>query len=199
MAAIEAAELFRPEYPPAGGQRIRLQGRFSWISREGSHASSQPLTQRAYQSIGAQGGNPAVSPDTIYNQAYTDLVQGHLDLAIEGFSAFIRNFPDSDKADDAQYNIGEAYYNQSLMPQAVAAFTRVLNDYPNGDKVTSAIFKRGKAEMAMGEKDNAIEDYKTVLRKYPESPEANLAKAELDNLGVRVAKPTKTAPSKRPR
>ncbi len=158
---------------------------------------SQPLTQRAYQSIGTQGGNPAVSPDTIYNQAYTDLVQGHLDLAIEGFSAFIRNFPDNDKADDAQYNIGEAYYNQGLMPQAVAAFTRVLNDYPAGDKVTSALFKRGKAEMSMGEKDNAVEDFKTVIRKYPESPEANLAKSELDNLGVRLEKPAKSAPSKR--
>jgi tol-pal system protein YbgF len=158
---------------------------------------SAPLTQRAYQSLGNEGGNPAVSADAIYTQAYNDLIQGNLDLAIEGFSAFIRNFPTNEKADDAQYNIGEAYYNQNKLPQAVAAFTRVLNDYPNGDKVASATFKRGKAELAMGEKDNAIEDFKTVVRKYAAAPEANLAKAELDNLGVELNKPTKAAPAKR--
>jgi tol-pal system protein YbgF len=155
---------------------------------------SAPLTQRAYQSIGNEGGNPSVSPDTIYTQAYKDLVQGNLDLAIEGFSAFIRNFPTNDKAAAAQYNIGEAYYNQHKMPQAIAAFTRILNDYPNSDKVASALFKRGKAELAIGEKDNAIEDYKTVVRKYPAAPEANLAKAELDNLGVDLNKPAKRRP-----
>ncbi len=158
---------------------------------------SRPLTQRAYQGLGNEGGNSPISPDAVYGQAYNDLVQGNLDLAIEGFSAFIRNFPASDKADDAQYYIGEAYLNQNKLPQAVAAFTRVLNDYPNGDKVASAYFKRGKAELAMGEKDNAIEDFKTVVRKYADAPESNLAKAELDNLGISLNKPTPT--KKRPR
>jgi tol-pal system protein YbgF len=158
---------------------------------------SQPITQRAYQNIGNEGGSAAISPDAIYNQAYNDLVQGNLDLSIEGFSAFLRNFPDNAKADAAQYNIGEAYYNQNKMPQSIAAFTRVLNDYPNGTKVASALFKRGKAELAIGEKDNAIEDFKTVIRKYPAAPEANLAKAELDNLGVDLNKAAKPAPARR--
>ncbi len=159
---------------------------------------SQPLTQRAYQNIGNEGGgNPAISPDAVFDQAYKDLVQGNFDLAVEGFSAFLRNFPNSDKADSAQYNMGEAYYNQNKMPQAIAAFTRVLDDYPNGTKVASALFKRGKAELSIGEKDNAIEDFKTVLRKYPAAPEANLAKAQLDNLGVNINKPSKASPAKR--
>ncbi len=158
---------------------------------------SQPLTQRAYQSIGNEGGNPSISPDAVYRQAYNDLVQGNLDLAIEGFSAFTRNFPADDKADDAQYYIGEAYLNQNKLPQAVTAFTRVLTDYPNSDKMASAYFKRGKAELAMGEKDNAIEDFKTVVRKYPSAPESNQAKSELDNLGVNLNKPAKSATTKR--
>ncbi len=158
---------------------------------------SQPLTQRAYQSLGNEGSNPSISPDAVYKQAYNDLVQGNLDLAIEGFSAFTRNFPTDDKADDAQYYIGEAYLNQKKLPQAVTAFTRVLTDYPNGDKMPSAYFKRGKAELAMGEKDNAIEDFKTVVRKYPSAPESNLAKSELDNLGVNLNKPAKSATTKR--
>jgi tol-pal system protein YbgF len=135
----------------------------------------------------------------VYSEAFNDLVQGNFDLAIDGFTAFVKNYPTNEKADDSQYNIGEAYYNTNKVPQAIAAFTRVINDYPTGDKVTSAYFKRAKAELAMQERDNAIADFKTVIEKFPESPEASLAKAELDRLGVSLAKPKPTPVKRRPR
>jgi tol-pal system protein YbgF len=137
-----------------------------------------------------------LSADAIYNQAFNDFIQGNFDLAIQGFTAYIRNFPNSDKADDAQYSIGEAYYNQNKMPQAIASFTRVINDYSGGDKTATALFKRAKAELAMQEKDNAIADFKTVVQKYGSAPEAALAGAELTNLGVSVPKPA--APRRKP-
>ena len=147
---------------------------------------AQPITPGALP--GTSGESP-LSADAIYNEAYNDLVQGNFDLAIEGFNAFVKNFPASAKADDALYNIGEAYYNLKRLPQAVASFTRVINDYPDGDKVASSLFKRGKAELAMEERDNAIADFKAVVQKYKDAPEAGLARAELESLGIRTAKP----------
>jgi len=156
---------------------------------------SKPIETRGFSSGGGEAPGTA-SPDAVYDQAYKDFIQGNLDLAISGFTSFIQAYPAHDKADDAQYEIGEAYYNSNKLPQAVAAFTRVINDYPNGDKVASAYFKRGKAELAMHERDNGIVDFRTVIDKYAEAPEAPLAKTELDNLGVPL-KPPKAAPAKR--
>ncbi len=158
---------------------------------------SKPITQRVFQNPGADPGTMALSADTIYNEAFNDLVQGNLDLAIEGFTAFIKSYPGSEKADDAQYNIGEAYYNSGKYPQAIAAFTRIMNDYPSGDKVASAYFKRAKAELAIKERDNAIEDLKTVVQKHASSPEAGLAKNELENLGIDLSKPARPATRRR--
>jgi tol-pal system protein YbgF len=158
---------------------------------------SKPIAQRVYQNPGSDGG-PTLSPDAIYNEALNDLIQGNLDLAIEGFTAFIKSYPTSDKADDAQYNIGEAYYNSGKYPQAIAAFTRVLSDYPSGDKVATAYFKRAKAELAIKERDNAIEDLKTVVQKFPATPEAGLAKNELESLGIDLSKPAKPASRRKP-
>ncbi len=154
---------------------------------------SKPITQRVFQNAGSDPGTMMLSADTIYNEAFNDLVQGNLDLAIEGFTAFIKSYPSSEKADDAQYNIGEAYYNSGKYPQAIAAFTRVMNDYPSGDKVASAYFKRAKAELAIKERENAIEDLKTVVLKHASSPEAGLAKNELENLGIDLSKPARPA------
>ena len=158
---------------------------------------SKTLSQRTYETAAGDPSALALSADNIFNEAFNDLVQGSFDMAIEGFNAYVRNFPSSEKADDAQYNVGEAYYNSKRLTQAIAAFTRVITDYSSGDKVASAYFKRAKAELAMGEKDNAVEDFRTVVQKYPAAPEANLAKAELDSLGVDPAKKPKPAPSRR--
>ncbi len=158
---------------------------------------SKAMSERAYQSASGDPATLALSADTIFNEAYSDLVQGNFDLAIEGFNAFIKNYPSNEKADDAQYNIGEAYYNSRKLQQAIAAFTRVIDDYPNADKVASAYFKRGKAEVALGENDNAIEDFKLILQKYPTSAEASLAKTELENLGVNLSRQTKPAKPRR--
>ncbi len=156
---------------------------------------ARPLTQA--MAAGGDAGGGALSPDAVYNQAFNDLVQGNFDLAVGGFTAFLKDFPSNEKADSAQYNIGEAYYNSGKYPQAVGAFSRVINDYPSGVKIASAYFKRAKAELMMREKENAVTDFKTVIEKYPDSAEANLAKQELQNLGVSLPKPGAKPPAKR--
>jgi tol-pal system protein YbgF len=151
---------------------------------------AKPISQRLFQTAGGNPDSMALSADQIYGEAYNDLVQGNLDLAIEGFNAFLRNFPTNERADDAQYSIGEAHYNARRYADAIAAFTKVLTDYSSGGKVASALFKRGKAELLVQQNDSAIADFKTVITKYPTAPEASLARAELARLNV---DPTKSA------
>jgi tol-pal system protein YbgF len=146
--------------------------------------------------ISGETTNPTLSIQQAFNQAYNDLVQGNFDIAVQEFATFIRTYPGSDKADDAQYYIGEACLTQDKLPEAIAAFTRVLTEYPAGDKIPSALFKRGKAELAQKEKENATADFKTVIQNYPSAPEAALADTELKNLGIGSTAP-KSAPVKR--
>jgi len=146
---------------------------------------------------GVQGAS--LSPDTMYNQAFNDFIQGNFDLAVQEFTAYLSNFPGGDRAAAALYDIGEAYYNQNKLPQAITAFTRVINDYSSSDKVASALFKRAKAELAMQESQNAIADFKDVIAKFPAAPESDLAKQELQNLGISLEKPTKDQPRRKSR
>lgn len=151
---------------------------------------SKSISQRRFQTLGANPESVAGSADAIFDEAYSDLIQGNYDLAIQGLTSFVNNFPKSEKCDDAQYYIGEAHYNDNKIPQAIAAFTRVLKDYPNGDKVASALYKRASAELKFSEKDNAAEDFKAVIQRFPNSPEASLSKSQLETLGIDISKPT---------
>ncbi len=133
------------------------------------------------------------SGDSVYNQAFTDLVQGNFDLAVQGFTTYLNNYPGGEMAASAQYNIGEAYYSQNRLSQASAAFTEVVKTYPGSDKEASALFKRAKISLALQKTPNAIADFKDVAARFPDSPEAGLAKSELQKLGVSLTKP---APAK---
>jgi tol-pal system protein YbgF len=160
---------------------------------------SKPMTQRTYQTAPADPQRLAFSADEIFHQAFNDLVQGNLDFAIEGFKSFLQNFPSNEKADDAQYNIGEAYYGSGKYSMALAAFTRVLEEYPEGDKIASSHFKRARVHLALGDKESAIEDFKTVVEKHPDAPEAGLARSELTNLGIEVSENRRGSSKRKPR
>jgi tol-pal system protein YbgF len=152
---------------------------------------SKPLPQRGFQAMADSPDPSAVSADQIFNEASVDLIQGNLDLAIQGFNAFLKAFPTHERADDAQYGIGEAFYNAKRYPEAISAFTRVITDYSTGGKAASALFKRAKAELELQQKDAAAADFKALIAKFPSAPEASLAREELGKLGVnlKAAKP----------
>jgi len=158
---------------------------------------SKQITPRLYQSAGNNPDALALSADQIFSEAYNDLVQGNVDMAIEGFAAFLRNFPTNERADDAQYYIGEAYYNSKKYPEAITAFQKVVTDYAAGSKVPSGLYKLGKAKLAEGQSESAVEDFKKLIQLYPTATEAGLARGELERMGINPAKLAKPAVKKK--
>ena len=120
----------------------------------------------------------------MYDNAYSDYMAGQYELAIQGFKAFIASFPKSDKADDAQLNIGNALYSSpgGRYREAVEAFQKVITDYAQSDSVPVAYYKMGLAYTELREIDLARKAFETVIQKYPTAYEAILAKQRLDSL-----------------
>ncbi|MBN1571222.1 MAG: tetratricopeptide repeat protein [Acidobacteria bacterium] len=138
----------------------------------------------------------SMSPEAMHSQALRDFVQENFDLAIQGFSAYVDNYPGGDRAAEALCYIGEAHSRQNRPSEAISAFTRVINDYPGTDSVATALYKRAIIELAMQEKANAIADFRAVIQDFPATPEAAKAKSELQRLGIKTTTPSKTAPRK---
>ena len=131
---------------------------------------------------GPAGG---LSPQRMFDTAQADYAAGQWSLAISGFEQFIRSFPTSDRADDAQFYIGESYQLDGKFKEAVGAYERVISDYPSADRVPQALYKRGVALSLLGENDRARESFQQVIRNYPQSEVAVLAKQVLDGLNRR--------------
>jgi len=128
--------------------------------------------------------NPAagLSPQRLWDQAYADYTAGQWALAIAGFDTFIKAFPRNERADSAQYYVGESYLLDGRFDQAIAAYDKVIANYPSGDQVPFAFYKRGLAQARLGQTDRARESWETVIAKYPGSDAAVMAKQGLDRL-----------------
>jgi len=126
-----------------------------------------------------------LSPTRMFDQARADYAAGQWSLAITGFDAFLKTFPRSEMADDAQFLIGETYYAQNRWPDAIAAYNAVIQNYPMGNAVPEAYYKRGLAQERLGQLDAARESWNTVMQVAPDSDAGRLAKQNLDRVARR--------------
>ena len=126
--------------------------------------------------------NPTASPRRMYDTAWADYTNAQWALAVEGFEAYLKTFPRSELADDAQFYIGQTYYADGRFKEAVSAFEEVLLAYPDGDVVPEASYKRGLALDRLGEVGRARQAFELLLANYPDSTMATLAQQALDRL-----------------
>ena len=124
-----------------------------------------------------------LSPTRMYEAAMAEYAAGQWTLAVTGFDQFIKAFPTSDMADDAQKMIGDTHFAAGKYPEAIAALNQVIQNYPRSDKLADAYFRRGSAQERMKDLDGARESWEFVIKNYPDSDAARLAKQNLDRIG----------------
>ena len=122
---------------------------------------------------------PAPAPRELYSQAYADYARANFDLAIQGFSEYIRNYPGTDFTDNAQYWIGECLYSKKMYAEAIDAWNVLLRDYPSSDKIPDARVKKGMSLERLGRKSQALVEYRYVVDRFPNSQAARLARERL--------------------
>jgi tol-pal system protein YbgF len=120
-----------------------------------------------------------LSPTRLYETARADYFAGQWTSAISGFEAFLRAFPRSEQADDAQFHIGETQYAQNQWAEAIAAYNQVIQNYPGTNAVPDAYYKRGLAQQQLGQLDAARASWETVAKNFPDSDAGRLAKQTL--------------------
>ncbi|HEV3142036.1 MAG TPA: outer membrane protein assembly factor BamD, partial [Vicinamibacterales bacterium] len=122
------------------------------------------------------------SPTAIWDAAYADYTVAQYDLAIQGFTSYIKSFPKSDKADDAQVYICRAYVQDAKYDKAIEACDVAIRTYPNGHVIPEAYFYKGLAYSNLKNLNAARDAWEELLRKYPGTTAADQAKTRLDNL-----------------
>ena len=124
-----------------------------------------------------------VSPASAWRSAFNDYSGGQYDLAIQGFEFYMKTFPNSPQADDAQLHVCNSYYAMGRYQEATVACQKVISDFPKGDVVSTAYYKLGLSYEGLKRPELARRAYETVIKDFPtEVGDAQLAKQRLDAL-----------------
>lgn len=123
---------------------------------------------------GGTGG--AVNPTQLYDQATQDLTQGRYSMALNTYREYLRRFPDTDLADNAQYGVGECFFAQSQFDSALVEYTRVGSKWGSGDRAPAALYKLGLCQERLGRTADAKATFEDLVKRFPQSGEAQLAR-----------------------
>ena len=120
------------------------------------------------------------APRELYSQAYADYARGNFDLAIQEYEEYLRAYPETDLADNAQYWIGECLYSKQKYEEALLAWDELFRRYPGSDKLPDARYKKGTALERLGRRSQALIEYRAVASRYPNSEAGRKAREKLN-------------------
>ena len=116
----------------------------------------------------------------LYKDAYETYQKNDLEGARRKFEAFLKQYPNTELSDNAQFWIGETYYIKKDFEKSILEYEKAIVKYPEGDKIPSALFKQALAFLELGDKTNARNLLRRVIERYPHSDQAEMAKKRLE-------------------
>lgn len=155
------------EGAPAAGQAPAIQDPVAVVD-PAAPAAPAPAPARA-----------AGDEQQAYRAAFDLLREGRYQQSVAAFQGFLRDYPQSSLAANAQYWLGEAKYVSRDFEGALAEFGKVINDYPQSNKLPDAQLKLGFAQYELGQFDRARETLEQVARDHGGSAVARLAEQRL--------------------
>lgn len=134
---------------------------------------------------GTNAGAATVDPtmeSSDYEAALNAFKARDYNQAISGFKNFLKNYPDSALAPNAQYWIGYAYYSLKDYKSALAQQQKLIAVYPASTKVPDALLNIASAQNDVRDKKAAKKTLEEIIDKYPGSTAAALAAKRLITL-----------------
>ncbi|AHZ78933.1 tol-pal system protein YbgF [Pseudomonas putida] len=154
------------------------------------NSSGGGASNAAPDAAGAAAQQPAASSEPgdpakekLYYDAAFDLIkQKDFNKASQAFNAFLRKYPNSQYAGNAQYWLGEVNLAKGDLPAASQAFAQVSQKYPKHSKVPDSLYKLADVERRMGHTDKVKGILQQVITQYPGTSAAQLAQRDLQKL-----------------
>ena len=149
------------------------------------------------QPAGTVGAPPAAAvqappADVLYNNALRDYNSARYDLALSQFQDYLKYYPSTDLAGNAQFYIADMEYRSGNFEAAAADYDKVIEQFPGGNKTAAAQLKKGYSLLELGRKEAGVRELNALIQRYPRSIEATQARERLHKLGASTTRPAAT-------
>ena len=109
-------------------------------------------------------------------------LQGNPDAKISTLNDVLNQFPNSDYADDASFEIAYTYFLKGDGTTAKADLLGMIQKYPRSSYIPRALVTMGLIDYNAGNDDQAIISFKKVIADYPSSEEAKQSLKQIEKI-----------------
>jgi tol-pal system protein YbgF len=121
---------------------------------------------------GGQAVDVATLPqdeEGMFRESRTLLFDNEYASAEAAFGAFLKKYPKSKNAHEAQYMLGDALLYQNRYGDAITAYEKLLNSYPNSSNGPMAMAKLGRSLRLMNKKAEACQVLALLPKQFPKA------------------------------
>lgn len=128
------------------------------------------------------------SGENYYVQATQEYAQHFYQPAIDNYQKLIDQYPFSPYAEEAELNIGLAYYKMHNYAESVGAFNDFVRMHPTSKRLDIASYylamahydQIGRPDQDQTHTELALEEFQTIERRFPESDFAQLSHQQIE-------------------
>jgi len=149
------------------------EGKMKQMESEKSRSTKEVLSEPKGLSAGM---------GDLYKDAYETFQKGDLEGARKKFEAFLKQYPNTELSGNAQFWIGETYYQKKDFEKAILEYEKAITKFPESGKIPAALFKQALAFLELGDKTNARNLLRKVIERFPHSDQVEMAKKKLETI-----------------
>lgn len=102
-------------------------------------------------------------------------LQGMNDIKITTLEALLKQYPSSNYADDAVFEIAYTFFKTNAYPEAKTGLTELVDKYPRSSYVPRALVTIGLVQVNQDDDAGALVSFDRVVKDYPTTDEAKAA------------------------
>jgi TolA-binding protein len=124
------------------------------------------------------------SAETLWENARRDQSSGKLEMAMDEYQSYVKNFDKTENAPAAQYQVGYLYFQAEQYEDAVKAFDMVLEHWAENPKTQEALYYKAVALQKAKHPTDAGKTYREYLTRYSHGEHVAQAHQNLRTLGM---------------
>jgi TolA-binding protein len=124
------------------------------------------------------------SAETLWENARRDQSSGKLELAMDEYQSYVKNFDKTENAPAAQYQVGYLYFQAEQYEDAVKAFDMVLEHWAENPKTQEALYYKAVSLQKAKHPTDAGKTYREYLTRYAHGEHVQNAHQNLRTLGM---------------
>lgn len=142
----------------------------------------QAAAAAALQPAPADAPGTPEEAENLYTLGREKLDEKSAAAARIAFEQFLEQYPQHERAPDAQFGLAEALYLNSDLADAIEQFERIPEAYPTSPRAPEALYRAGQISEQRDRRTDARKFYNLIVARYADSPSARLAQQRLTAL-----------------